>query len=112
MNKRQAEAAGYEFTGAYSWDKEEMKAAAAAERAKGNRAVTVDMAPSKLSRGYHGTGYSVYIIKSEANIAAEAVERHDRKVASLQAGIAKKKAELESLEAELLQQLSTAPQSC
>ena len=72
MNKRQAEAWGYFFTGHYSHDKDEMKLRAAEERKRGNKAVVVDVPTDKLSRGYRGMGYSVYMIKSEKNIQKEA----------------------------------------
>jgi len=60
MNERQAEEAGYHFTGAYSHDKEEMKAQAKQEREKGYLAIVVNCPPNPLSRGHHGMGYSVY----------------------------------------------------
>lgn len=79
MNERQAEKAGYSFYGAFSWDKEEMKYAAQGLRAKGNKAIVVNVPPNPLSRGNHGMGYSVYWIQSETNAKAEAEVQAERK---------------------------------
>ncbi len=80
MNEKQAVQKGYVFTGAYSHDKEEMKARAAAERAKGNKACVMDVPASPLSRGSRGMGYSVYFIESEANKQAQEAKQRAIKV--------------------------------
>lgn len=79
MNERQAEKAGYSFTGSFSWDKEEMKQRAKELRDKGNKAIVVNCPPNPLSRGHHGMGYSVYWIQSEANREVEAKAEAERK---------------------------------
>jgi hypothetical protein len=90
MTKRQASANGYVFLGAYSHNKEEMKERAKRERAKGNKAVVVNVPPSKYSRGSRGMGYSVYFIESEAN-------KKKRTRENLELKIAGKKLELDRL---------------
>jgi len=104
MNERQARQAGYSFTGCYSHDKEEMKARAKEERAKGNKAIVVNVPTSKLSRGYHGMGYSVYFIESEENkeqkrleIKANRIKNLERKLAEAELEVVEIKAELEGL---------------
>jgi hypothetical protein len=57
MNEKKAIEEGYNFTGSYSHDKEEMKSKAKEIRNEGFAAVVVT---SLLSRGSHGMGYSVF----------------------------------------------------
>src|SRR6185503_6363850 len=83
MNERQAIEKGYTFHGAYSHNKEEMKARAAQLRAEGNQAVVVNTPPSKLSRGYRGMGYSVYWIESAENKAKREEAARRNKLANL-----------------------------
>lgn len=68
--QRQLEEKGYEFHGAYSWNKEEMKKRAAELRKAGHKAVVAYEPGSKLSRSGSGGGWSVYWIESEASIKA------------------------------------------
>ncbi|MBU1621767.1 MAG: hypothetical protein KKD77_21975 [Gammaproteobacteria bacterium] len=70
MNVKQAIEKGYSLTSAYSHNKEEIKTKIIEEKKKGNKAVLVNIPPSKYSRGYHGM-YIMYIIKSPANIKYE-----------------------------------------
>jgi len=64
MNKQRAEQEGYQFTGDYSHDRDEMKANAKKIREEtGYSAIVVNTPPSPLSRGSHGMGYSVYAEK-------------------------------------------------
>lgn len=60
MNKKQAVAKGYRFTGHYSHDKEEQKQNALEIRKSGVKAIVVNIPTNPLSRGNHGMGYSVY----------------------------------------------------
>jgi len=82
MNERKAEQAGYTFHGAYGRDKDEIKKRAADLRALGNKAVMVTERDDKLSRGWRGTGYSVYWIESPENIHKRQVERKQQEIAS------------------------------
>ncbi len=64
MNERQAEQEGYQFTGHYSHDRNEQKANAKKIREEtGYSAIVVNTPTSKLSRGSHEMGYSVYAEK-------------------------------------------------
>jgi len=60
MNWKQAKEKGFDFTGIFSWDKEEVKNRAKQIRGKGYKCYLVSEPPDPLSRGHHGTGYSVY----------------------------------------------------
>ena len=104
MNKRQAEREGYTFTGHYSSNKEEMKIAAKEERAKGNKAITVTVPHSKYSRSsFGGCGYSVYIIKSEANKQAEKQASIDSKLERLENKKIQLFEELAKIDAEIVE---------
>jgi len=61
MNERQARERGYEFSGNYSWDKEEIKHKIASYRKAGFKALLVTIPPNPYSRGGHGPGYSAYL---------------------------------------------------
>jgi hypothetical protein len=63
MNEVQARQEGLSFTGHYSQDKDEVKANAKKIRDAGFNARVVNMPTSKLSRGSHSMGYSVYADK-------------------------------------------------
>jgi len=103
MREKQAMREGYTFSGAYSWDKEEIKAEAKAERKKGNKAVMVTVPPDKLSRGYHGDGYSVYWIESPENKKAKEILRAKKNVERLEKGLYEKELEVKGLEVQLAQ---------
>ena len=61
MNEQQAREQGLEFTGAFGYDKPKLTAEAAELRKQYKcRAVLVTVKPSPLSRGHHGTGWSIY----------------------------------------------------
>lgn len=60
MNKKQAESKGYRFTGVYESDKEKVIARRDELKQKGYKAIVVTVPPNKLSRGFHGDGYSLY----------------------------------------------------
>ena len=78
MNARQAEKEGYEFTGAYSRNKEEMKEGAKKERKEGYKAIVVYVPSSKYSRGYRGGGYSVYRKDTPKTIERKENERKEK----------------------------------
>jgi hypothetical protein len=101
MNEKQAIQAGYSFSGAYSYDKEEMKDRAKEERCKGNKAIVVNCPPDRLSRGHRGMGYCVYFIKSDANKKAEVAEAKANHLRNLQSQLDKARAEVERLEKEI-----------
>jgi hypothetical protein len=63
MNEVQARQEGLSFTGHYSQDKDEVKANAKKIRDAGFNARVVNVPTSKLSRGSHSMGYSVYADK-------------------------------------------------
>ena len=67
MTSREAEKAGYRFTGHSNQDKEVSKARAKELRAAGNKAIVVHEPPNKYSRGHSSAFYRVYMIESEAN---------------------------------------------
>lgn len=81
MDERQAREKGYGYTGIYGRDKDVIKERAEQEKAKGNKVIVVTVPDSKLSRGGGGDGYSVYVIKSEAN-------KKEEKIASLKQQLA------------------------
>jgi hypothetical protein len=85
MTEQDARAQGYEFSGAYSNDKAEMKERAKKEKANGNKAIVVNVPTSKLSRGSKAMGYSVYVLKSEKNKTDEHNERKQSKLNQLEA---------------------------
>lgn len=60
MNKKQAIEEGYEFIGAFSFNKDEMKLRVKKEKIKGYLAVVIHNPPNKYSRRYSGIGYSIY----------------------------------------------------
>lgn len=95
MNKRQAEQDGYIFHGAFSHNKEEVKSRAAELRKMGNKAIVVNVPPSKYSRGYHGMGYSIYWIENEANKTACQIKLLTNKILQAEHEIAKALAVLE-----------------
>lgn len=101
MNERQAREKGYEFTGAYSRDKEEMKARAKRERDEGNKAVVVNVPPNRLSRGHRGMGYAVYRIESEKNKAFRKAKEKAAKVLTLKRKLAEAEAEVNEIKVEL-----------
>lgn len=70
MNRDQAKECGYAFSGIYERDKEIAKTKAKELRANGDLAVVVTERPSKYSRGFHSSGYSVYFKRTPANQAA------------------------------------------
>ena len=65
MNKHTAESKGCDFTGGYSWDKDEVQKRLYEYRKKypDCKFYLVSEPPNPLSRGHHGTGYSVYACK-------------------------------------------------
>jgi hypothetical protein len=83
MNERKAHQMGYNFHGAYSHNKEEMKQRALELRKQGNKALVVNEPPNPLSRGHHGMGYSVYWIESEENIRLRNQAKAERARAEL-----------------------------
>ena len=97
MTERQARQQGYSFHGAYDHDKDVIKRRAAELRAQGNKAVVVNVPPNPLSRGYHGMGYSVYWIESEANIEKRNAEDSQNKRNNLRNLIVAKISELEAI---------------
>jgi len=98
MKKEQAMQNGYQFSGVYSWDKDEVKARIKEERKKGNKAILVTVPPNKLSRGHHGTGYSMYIIKSDENVKAEKILKIKSDIVNLEEMLKKKRLEATELE--------------
>jgi predicted xylose isomerase-like sugar epimerase len=60
MKKLEAIKAGYQFTGMYKRDKEEVQAEVRELKKQGYKAVVVTEPDSPLSRGPKGTGYSVF----------------------------------------------------
>ena len=88
MNEKQAIQSGYDYTGLFSYNKEEMKAEAAKLRQIGNKAVVVTIPPNKYSRGHHGTGYSVYWMECPANIAIRKLQEKNQKMNQLRNALA------------------------
>ena len=64
MNEVQAKREGLSFTGSYSHEKGKQKDDAKIIRDSGFRAIVINCPPSRLSRGSHGMGYSVYAEKA------------------------------------------------
>ena len=95
MNEQNARAEGLRFTGSYSHDKEEMKTKAKAIRTQGFNARVVNTPPDKLSRGYHGMGYSVYA--DAKYFAAEAIVQDKQHLERLPATRAFYKAEFDKM---------------
>lgn len=77
MNKRQAENAGYTFTGVYSFNKEEVKLRAKEERKLGNKAITV------FIPGTRQDGWSCYHIVSDENKKKAKIEFLHSKISAL-----------------------------
>jgi len=102
MNKKQAEQKGYGFTGVFSSNKEEVKVRIVEEKKKGNKAVLVNVPPSPYSRGYHGMGYSMYIIKNEENIKAEKIKNLENEISNIKHRLGIKREEMVNLDTELL----------
>jgi hypothetical protein len=97
--------AGYEFHGAYerSFNKMVILDKARALRKEGNKAITVKIPDSPLSRSSHGGhGYAVYWIESEANKELRDQEARKRKTRNIEARIAKLADEITALEEELV----------
>jgi len=85
MNERDARAEGLQFTGHYSHDKEDIKIKALKIRSFGFRAIVVNVPTSKLSRGSHGMGYSVYA-EPAYEVACLDRQRYEGAKASLENG--------------------------
>jgi hypothetical protein len=109
MNERQAVQVGYVFTGAYSHNKEDMKDRAKKERARGNKAVVVNIPPNPLSRGSRGMGYSVYYIESETNKQAREKKQRIMKIRNMSAELNVAKAKVAELEDKFLSELASIP---
>ena len=77
MNKRQAEDAGYTFTGVYSFNKEEVKLRAKEERKFGNKAMIV------FIPGTRSDGWSCYHIVSDENKKKAKIESLRSKISTL-----------------------------
>lgn len=60
MKESDARKMGYRFTGNYGRDREEVKKDLKEYKSKGYKAVLCTVPDSPLSRGYRGTGYSIY----------------------------------------------------
>ncbi len=101
MNEKQAIEKGYHFTGIYGFNKEGVEQAAATERLKGNKAVTVYAPSSPLSRGNHGGGWKAMIKKSETNLQAERITQLDWQIKNIESKIIDKEKSLGKLGAEL-----------
>lgn len=98
MTKNQAEKKGYSYTGVYSRDMDNVKARIVEEKAKGNRAVLVTEPISKYSRSANrAPGYSMYVIKSAANLRAEGIERCKARAAHIECEMEKHRQELKRL---------------
>jgi hypothetical protein len=114
--ERQAENKGYMFTGDFSHDKEEIKDRAEKIRKDGYKAMVVSKPPDPLSRGHHGTGYSVYaerkffidraIAGLERSLATfpkqfeEMKQRHEREIRELTEEKERREERLKKLEME------------
>lgn len=101
---RQLEEQGYTFHGAYSWNKDEIKARAAKLREEGHKARMVWTPGSKYSRSGSGGGWSVYWIESEESKLARKERQLQGAIFSIERELAEmetKKAELEARLAEL-----------
>ena len=61
MNKKTAQLKGLIFTGHYDWDRPKISQIAKDLRKEGYKAYVVTVPKNPLSRGHHGTGYSVYV---------------------------------------------------
>lgn len=102
--EREARARGYVFTGIYDWDKEKVK-----ERQKefvGYKTLLVTVPADPLSRGSHGTGYSVYV---------EPRYERDRRISKLRERIVQEDDRLAHAKAEyeaLVASIKTETQSC
>lgn len=88
MNKQSAEQKGLQFTGIYSWKKDEVKTRLEEIRSKGYKAYLCNVPPDPLSRGHHGMGYSVY---------TEPKYQQDERAAEIKQRIARHPAILQSL---------------
>lgn len=63
MNENNARERGYSYTGISDWRREDVKERLAGLREKGYKALFVTTPPNPLSRGSHGSMYSVYAEK-------------------------------------------------
>lgn len=105
MNERQAIAKGYSYNGAYSRDKEVIKARITDEKKKGNKAILVTIPPNKLSRSAsRSTGYSMYIRESEKNKTARLEKEKQIRISNINREIDKKRQELADLELKLMEE--------
>ena len=100
MNKRQAMEKGYQSTGVYSHDKEEVKTRITREKAEGNRAVLVPVPASPLSRGHSGGGWAMWRIESADNKIARLIAIKERRVRQLNQKITDLKYQIADLEKE------------
>jgi len=98
MTSRQADESGYNYTGVYSRDKEEIKERIVEEKKKGNKAVIVNTPTSGYARGYKGMGYSMYVIKSPANLKAEKIKYYEIMIKNTEFKLKEKLEEIKELE--------------
>ncbi len=105
MNERQARQEGLEFTGIYSWNKEEVKERIAKERKEKPKAriVLVRIPHNKLSRGGGDGGWSAYAdakykaydyiaqysqrIEHHPTVVLNMLEKHDKERLGLEASL-------------------------
>lgn len=94
MTIKEAQRRGYQFTGVYSFDKEETKSRKA--EYKGFKTLLVFEPSSKYSRGYRGGGWSIY---------AEPKYFIVKSIKELKEKIDYEKTELKTLEKEYLKKI-------
>lgn len=102
MNERQAREKGYQFSGYYSKNRVEVKQWIEDERKKGNKAILVTVPQHPLSRGYHGTGYSVYHIISPDNKKILELKQINTQIENLEYERIKLLEQLKEVDAKLL----------
>jgi len=61
MNEETALRRGYDTTGHFTWDRDELKPKLAEYHKQGYKALIVSIPPNPLSRGHHGTGYGIVV---------------------------------------------------
>jgi hypothetical protein len=117
MTEHEARKHGLQYTGHYNNDKEIVKAKAEEIRKSGFRAVVVTIPHSPLSRGYGGTGYTVYVerkyalsnsaveyrkqLEREADSYKRLQDEYEKKLAEMKESYDKVRERLATVEAEL-----------
>ncbi len=99
--ERQAEDKGYQFHGAYDFNKEVIVERAKELRAEGHKAMIVWSPASRYSRSYHSGGWSIYWKESPIVKARKETERKQNQIAYQKAQLTKLHEELDATMAKI-----------